>query len=271
MKTLIKLAMATALLFSASAMSGIVGSKHDLSSGGSSQYGATQTTTAVCVFCHTPHGSDTSIKAPLWNKALTTTGFTRYSDLGTATLDGSEAPVGSVSLACLSCHDGTQAMDVVINAPGSGGYNSAGASMDGGANMTANSGGFIPNLGSDLRNDHPISIQYAGGACMGTTADCVPASGGGDPDFKIAQYMNINGNAFWWVDESSGTSDQRDKTDMILYTRNDFAGGGGAVGPSVECASCHDPHNDGSADATNVAFLRVRNTGSTICIACHSK
>ena len=34
--------------------------------------------------------------------------------------------VGSVSLACLSCHDGAQAMDNLINAPGSGGYDVTG-------------------------------------------------------------------------------------------------------------------------------------------------
>ena len=38
-------------------------------------------------------------------------------------------PDGSSKL-CLSCHDGTQAMDVVINGAGSGNYNPAGAEID---------------------------------------------------------------------------------------------------------------------------------------------
>ena len=117
---------------------------------------------------------------PLWNKTLpAATSYTRYSTLNTATLDGEEDEVGSVSLACLSCHDGSQAMDTVINAPGSGGFNAAGSEIDPAAigTMTGTvgapgAGGTIPNLESDLSNDHPISIDYAGGACQGTTADC---------------------------------------------------------------------------------------------------
>ncbi|MEO5371478.1 MAG: hypothetical protein H7833_15530, partial [Magnetococcus sp. DMHC-1] len=140
------------------ATAGIKGSKHDLGSGGASQFAATAGTGEVCVFCHTPHGANTSASAPLWNKSLPDAGtYTRYSSLGTSTLDGAEAPIGSVSLACLSCHDGSQAMDVMINAPGSGGYNASGASA---FSLAAMSGTPIPNLGKDLSNDHPVSIQY---------------------------------------------------------------------------------------------------------------
>ena len=46
------------------------------------------------MFCHTPHGSNTDVSAPLWNKANPTTTYQRYSDLGTATLDGTEVTVG---------------------------------------------------------------------------------------------------------------------------------------------------------------------------------
>lgn len=33
---------------------------------------------------------------------------------------------------------------------------------------------------------------------------------------------------------------------------------------TVQCATCHDPHND-----TNTPFLRVSNTGSALCLTCH--
>ena len=76
-------------------------------------------TAAVCVFCHTPHGGSTDAAVPLWNRTLNAPGsYTTYATLNSATLDGATAPVGSVSIACLSCHDGTQAMDVVLNLPG---------------------------------------------------------------------------------------------------------------------------------------------------------
>ena len=48
---------------------------------------------------------------------------------------------------------------------------------------------------------------------------------------------------------------------MILYTRN-FAAGSG---PSVECASCHDPHTE------TTTFLRTSNDDSAVCLACHIK
>ena len=48
-----------------------------------------------------------------------------------AILDGLSAQPGGSSKLCLSCHDGTQAMDNIINAPGSGGYDTTGGGADG--------------------------------------------------------------------------------------------------------------------------------------------
>ncbi|MBF0428487.1 MAG: hypothetical protein HQL94_06150 [Magnetococcales bacterium] len=249
------------------AFAGIQGSKHDLGTGGASQLGATGGTAEVCVFCHTPHGSDASASVPLWNKKLpSAASYTRYSSLNTSTLDGAETDVGSVSLACLSCHDGSQAMDSVINAPGSGGYNAAGSNMGAGSKMT---GTPIPNLGTDLSNDHPISIQYAGGGLIVTQADGAynkTTGSFGDPDFNPVHKKTINSQPQWWVE--SGTPDGiRQKTEMMLYTR----GADASRQPYVECGSCHDPHNASTASATQVAFLRTSNAGSAVCLACHSK
>lgn len=246
------------------ALAGIQGSKHDLGTGGAGQGNATNGTGEVCVFCHTPHGANTGANAPLWNKSLPAAGsFTRYSSLGTSTLDGSEADVGSVSLACLSCHDGSQAMDVMINKPGSGGYTAGGASMGG---ATLMSGTPIPVLGTDLSNDHPISIQYAGGGLTSGDADATYTSTSfGDPDFNSVVKATINGNPTWWVDSNADST--RQKTEMLLYTRTVAA----TTEPYVECASCHDPHNAATAGAAQVAFLRTTNTNSEICLACHNK
>ncbi|MBF0283560.1 MAG: hypothetical protein HQL51_03780 [Magnetococcales bacterium] len=246
------------------ASAGIKGSKHDLGSGGTAQ-ATTANTTEVCVFCHTPHGSNTSASAPLWNKKLPTTSYTRYSSLGTSTLDGAETTVGSVSLACLSCHDGTQAMDVMINAPGSGGYNASGAEFDASA-IGAMTGGPIPMLGSDLSNDHPVSIQYGGGGLNSSQADgAYTNSTFTDKDFNSVRKATINSNPVWWVDTNSDGT--RDKDEMMLYTRTVSS----VTQPYVECASCHDPHNAGTASATSVAFLRKSNANSAVCLACHNK
>jgi len=271
-----------ATLAATSAQAGITNTKHNLSSTSTSGNNQVGSTTAnndeICVFCHTPHGSNTAVAAPLWNKRLPGTTYTTYTAANSSTLDGEVLSVGSVSLACLSCHDGAQAMDNIINAPGSGGYDVTGGGAAGlgrgvaggytwtGDNQTAgkmiNTGDRISMLGSDLTNDHPVGVQYCGG---GITGDAI--TGCRDGDFKGGTgnaglaTASLGGTQVWWVDTAfSGT---REKTDMILFTRTTFSAGSG---PSVECASCHDPHSD-----TNPTFLRVSNTGSGVCLSCHVK
>ena len=142
MKTFMKLtAFSTLALAAGLANAGIANTPHNLGSAGTGPNHITGTATAeICVFCHTPHGADTSAPAPLWNKQLpTSTTYTTYASLNSSTMnarfasDGTSgtASIGSVSIACLSCHDGTQAMDNVINAPGSGGLDTTGGGVNG--------------------------------------------------------------------------------------------------------------------------------------------
>lgn len=229
---------------------GMDGSPHDLALSG---LGGSTDNGEICVFCHTPHGARTDIEAPLWNKPATGATYQTYEQLNPSTLDGQVLPVGSVSVACLTCHDGTQAMDAVINAPGSGpGTGDLGPL------------GIMPpfsfaTLGTDLRNDHPIGVQYGG---------FNDGAGPIDPDFKTSanglQVANILGRDRWWVDTEPTPNANRDKTDMILYTRDN----GGTDQPFVECASCHDPHR---GSGTTPRFMRIQNTNSDVCLACHVK
>jgi predicted CXXCH cytochrome family protein len=266
--------VALGVLGSAPALAGIQNTKHNLGSLGTGANKFTQTA-EICVFCHTPHGADVSAAVPLWNRVLAApTTYQTYNSLGTSSLDGASAPVGSVSLACLSCHDGGQALNVMINAPGSGLTGVALTPVAGG-NMTPDfklGVGAITNLGTDLRNDHPISIQYGGGMPGNIAYPAAPIADGAfrDKDFRGAQWSNLNGNDVWWVDTpATGVAGTREKTDMQLYTR--LATGTspvpGATGNQalVECASCHDPHSE------NPTFLRVANTNSAVCLACHIK
>lgn len=272
-------ALASALFFAAvPASAGIANTKHNLSPSSTGTNKVTAGTDELCVFCHTPHAANTNPNVPLWNKALPATTYTTYATVNSGSIDGTILSVGSISLACLSCHDGTQAMDNVINAPGSGGYDVTGGGANGlgytwtGARVDAN-GKLINDLtslamlGNDLSNDHPIGIHYCGGGPNSTTpgAACV------DKDFYAAQTAVINTNRVWWVDSAGGTAGTRDKSDMILYTR-DF---GGSVGqaPSVECGSCHDPHVEQGTGtpASGQTFLRIANTGSAVCLTCHNK
>ncbi|WP_298834144.1 hypothetical protein [uncultured Piscinibacter sp.] len=274
------------LVFSGNASAGIADTKHNLGSGtGPAGRNQTSDTAEICVFCHTPHGADVNAPAPLWNKRLGTPGtpagggtYTTYASLQTPSLDGSVAAVGSISMACLSCHDGTQAMDNIINAPGSGGVLADGGGNDGRAytwtGTTVNAAGALSSgaalLGTDLSNDHPIGIQYCGGGLTGTgttvTGTCV------DGDFTAPLTQTINSNQVFWV-ETGGAGKQR--TDLPLYVR---PGETVATGPLVECASCHDPHvSTGQAGPTGTGrvagetFLRISNASSAVCTACHVK
>lgn len=286
--------LATLLLaFGGTASAGIADTRHNLGTGTNAITGRAQTTDGtaeICVFCHTPHGADTAAPAPLWNKRLGTAGapagggtYTSYATLNTPSLDGTVAEVGSVSMACLSCHDGTQAMDNIINAPGSGGYDVTGGGNTGlgwtwtGATATAdgvmqNTTSRISMLGTDLSNDHPIGIQYCGGATVGATglggAGTLVSGTCKDGDFVMPKTASINSAQAFWIDTGTVNS-VRERTDLPLYPRT-------GLGPMVECGSCHDPHVSTGQSGPNSltageTFLRIANAGSAVCLACHVK
>jgi Doubled CXXCH motif (Paired_CXXCH_1) len=286
------LACATTLLVATIAQSqtptvGIYTTKHNLGNTSTAGNNRTTSTEEVCVFCHTPHGADNSFPAspPLWNKSIPTGAtYTPYNTAFSSSIDGQVLAAGSVSVACLSCHDGTQAMDNIINSTGSGNYDPTGGGADGLGYSWAGSpridaGGAgrltgLANLTNDLTNDHPIGIEYCGGGLSGTVPNVAAGAAAGacrDADFRQPRSATINGSGVWWVE--TGTADNtRTRTDMILFTRG-FTGGNG---PSVECASCHDPHvspgqTGPNSQVAGATFLRVANTGSAICLACHIK
>lgn len=106
-------------------------------------WGVTVPQDQVCLPCHTPHNANTTISgAPLWNHELTGATFTMY--------PGVTNQPSTESKLCLSCHDGTVAID----------------------SYGGNEGHFnnvkIPpwrssNLGTDLSDDHPIGVTYPDG------------------------------------------------------------------------------------------------------------
>lgn len=115
--------------------SGIKGTAHDFSTASwNTDSGQT------CEPCHTPHQAKSKL-IPLWNHQTTTASFTLYDS---ETFEGKSTigPPTGVSKACLSCHDGTVALN-------SFGVNAGQDKLTGAA-----------NLGSDLSNDHPICFVY---------------------------------------------------------------------------------------------------------------
>jgi len=113
----------------------IVGTAHDFSNEG------WNTTGEICIVCHTPHNADITVSdAPLWNHEITTANFTPYSS---STMNATVGQPDASAKLCLSCHDGTVALD-----------NFGGTT--GGTNFI--SGGAL--IGTDLSNDHPVSFVY---------------------------------------------------------------------------------------------------------------
>ena len=259
----------------AQTVTGIRNTRHNLGTGAPAGNNTFSGTDEVCVFCHTPHAAATgAANPPLWNKSLPAGPYTIYSSTtmdAAAATDGvaGSTSIGSVSIACLSCHDGSAAMNSVINAPGSGLTNaafSAGTWTAGTGGTPVNTttgrlGSGVANLSTDLSNDHPIGIQYCGGGINGATG----AGSCADADFVAPTSTVIAGTRVFWVETGANTT--RNKTDMVLYNR-DFGASAtpSGVGPSVECASCHDPHTD-----ANPTFLRRSNAQSLVCLSCHQK
>jgi predicted CXXCH cytochrome family protein len=258
-------------LASTAGSAAVVNSKHDLSAGsGNNAFTSTGTVTGsdqVCVFCHTPHAASATQIIPLWNRDTSIQTFTLYADTGAGTLDGKFADdggagggIGGVSLACLSCHDGSIALASVLNAPGTGNTSfDAGTWLNAGSTLTTLSadaklsGTGVAGLGTDLSNDHPVAIQYAGG---GYSISGGLLNGSGTDTAFVTPTLSTSGTQAWVGTPGTG---------IPLFT-NHLAATPGTNEPFVECASCHNPHG-----TTNDMFLRVAATDSAICTACHVK
>lgn len=94
-----------------------------------------------CLPCHTPHNANETVpNSPLWNHQVTSSAFSVYA---ASSLDAVVGQPSGDSKLCLSCHDGTIAVD-----------NHSGITT--GTRFITNRA----NLGSVLTNDHPVSFEY---------------------------------------------------------------------------------------------------------------
>ena len=262
------------------AASDITNSRHNLSASGPGSV-TSGAANEVCVFCHTPHNSSPS--APLWNRALPS-GQT-YQLYGSSTLDASpEDPQlrsGNFSLVCLSCHDGTIALGDFFNP----------SQEDPGFVFGANDRG---RLGTDLRNDHPVSFVYDNGLALSDPKLHPPGINGAD----IAP-MPLQGGQYL---ECTTCHDVHDNTlppflyeqtlngDLCLNCHNlanwDFASSShatqtgnpaGSPGPwddrraewrganvaENSCFNCHTPHSAPSPKRL------VKDVEEATCLSCH--
>ncbi|NMM05014.1 cytochrome c3 family protein [Polaromonas sp.] len=215
--------------------------------------------TQVCVFCHTPHeaetisfgGGSTALGAPLWNRKLSGQTYTLYSSTSMEA-DAAELatqPGGSSKL-CLSCHDGTMAIDKV-NALNGAKNATIAMNTPTPVKVPGNAAtGFTRNLGTDLSADHPISFTY--NAALANLDGELRS-----PDGSLVG-NRVTGAA---------------KPQLPLENNQ------------MQCSTCHDPHlRDKTTTNGNAKFLRMNRfqvtqpvggafsaTNDIICLACHDK
>lgn len=236
----------------------IVGSDHDLSPTGGG-YQVQGGFTEICFFCHAPHpsSSTTGNTAPLWNHSLSTVAsYGVYSSPTFNTLTTNIADVGGatagtavISNLCLSCHDGTVGMNTVINTSGTSyTQNASLKSVHSGTVYPAGSPAYIYSglqVGTNpttvgLRADHPINFTYDATLTAQVTNLVTPTA--------------VAGNTY-----SKGIVAGTTVLPLFSYTAS-----GGAAN-TMQCATCHEVHDNTSYSP----FLRMANTESALCLACH--
>jgi len=233
----------------AAIVSDVTNTKHNLSTTGP---GTTKATgeSQICVFCHTPHGATENL-APLWNREASTATYQGYDSSSIDAIDLSNTVTNSSKL-CLSCHDGTIAIGNVNVANGQENVSIAMSGTDPDGTMPGGAAGatsgFTRDLGTDLRNDHPISFIYDSALALA------------DGELRDPATSAHIGNRASGVRPAVPLENNR-----------------------LECASCHDPHVRDESGA-NIKFLRLNRLqqqtpaggnfdqdNDIICLACHDK
>ncbi len=266
-----------ALQADAQRISDVTNTLHNLStSGPGSTRASAGGTSEICVFCHTPHNATlldqggAALRAPLWNRRVpagsTYTPYTSSSLDAQAITDGFNAQPGGSSKLCLSCHDGTLAIgnvnvlggqtNVTIPMQGTG----SGGVMPSGEGTAS---GFTRNLGTDLSNDHPISITYT--SALAT---------------RDGELRAVDSNQRWPAATGSVIGVRSPGFKPLIPLAPTGTNGLG----QVQCTTCHDPHlRELDSSKGNQKFLRAprfqeATPGATyaaatdiICLSCHDK
>lgn len=217
----------------AAAGTGIKGSAHDLSFATASG----DKTDQICVFCHTPHNAVKAV--PLWNRNASATdaaNFKLYTS--SQTLDGVQATgttgfaSDSISLFCMSCHDGSALGGTMIGAePGS--VANGGLVPDYGTQLASSAITNERNFGTDLTKSHPVNLTY-------NSTD----------DTGLTPIATLKSNKKFPLFRSNSKDDNLE---------------------CASCHAVHGQENSLHTGENYPAFLRSSMAGSALCLACHVK
>ena len=177
-----------------------------------------------CTSCHTPHKSDGTAAAPLWNPRLDTRTYVPYTSL---TMKAEPGQPNGVSKLCLSCH---------------GVEDNSRYHLGGGLNAEVGVG--------DFSDDHPISIVY----------DSALAALNGylfDPESAPS---HMGATSVCTIGASGRESCSVDNPGSLESIANDLLKRADTRDPNspknlLECTSCHDMHNKFNIVAVKTNYM----------------
>jgi hypothetical protein len=180
--------------------------------------------------------------------------------------DGFNNQPGGSSKLCLSCHDGTLALGNVNVLNGQANASIAMTGTGPGGTMPPGQGttsGFTRFLGTDLRNDHPISVTY--NSALAT---------------RDGELRAVDAQQRWPAGSGSVIGVRGPSLKPLLPLEPTGSGDPG----QVQCATCHDPHlRELDASKGNQKFLRAQRfqeaapaathnaAADIVCLSCHDK
>jgi Doubled CXXCH motif (Paired_CXXCH_1) len=258
-------------------ISDVRGTRHNLSANGSfGTHAAPGGTSEVCVFCHTPHNASqadqggTTLRAPLWNRRVPA--GTTYTPYTSSTMDaqqiaeGFDSQPGGSSKLCLSCHDGTLAIGNVNVLNGQANPSIPMVGTGPGGVMPPGQGissGYTRFLGTDLRNDHPISVTFSSALAQ-----------------RDGELRPVDAQQRWPAGSGTVIGIRGPGLKPLMPLERTGAAGQG----QVQCATCHDPHiRELDPAKGNQKFLRAQRfqeappganhsaANDIVCLACHDK
>ena len=191
----------------APAFGAIAGAPHDFSTNGYAQ-------AEICIFCHTPHHARTEeLDIKLWSHKTTIGPYQLYGG-GTTSAGTTVNQPGKNSKICLSCHDGTVAVDAMGSTVG-----------DPTGTEKINEGQWASQprllIGTNLTDDHPIGVLLTAGSKYK-----VP-TGGSSGGMKLYP-TNASGNSV----ECSSCHGVHGQTTYGKYLKLGMTG-------SALCLNCH--------------------------------
>jgi hypothetical protein len=213
------------MLFPITLDASVVNTHHDFSTSG-------WTNGETCIICHTPHNANTTVpQSQLWNHDVTNNSFTLYSS---STMDATTTQPTGITRLCLSCHDGTVALDSFGGNTGT-------------AFIRDQTGRNVPiKIGGALNRHHPVAIRYDGALASQdpglNNPDTTPSGLGGTISSDLLSGGVLECSSCHDVHVSRGTGN---------------------------CTDCHDFSYP--SYYLNTKSLVKSNLGSALCFTCHKK